>query len=337
MNTEFENHMCGICGIVLKDTNNNPNFSIGALIYQMMESQQVRAQDSAGIAIFNNGKEYCRDDDNLSFNLNYFKRSAANTNASITSNITNGYELIEEKISIGKQVNDQQSSSFSLLSSQLSKDYDENNDTISIIGYSKKMKIVKDMGLVKDLDKKYNIKSIRGTHGIGHLRIATSSRVDPSNAHPFSTTVIPDIAVVHNGEITNYSKLKSLLEIKGYPFYSSCDSEVIAVFLADQLLMHGDIQRAHTEFIRKADGPFTYIAATSNSLSLVRDKFGTRKGIIGYNRGSSGSCGSGDNRMEQEERPPFWAMATDLSALDIVGANEYVQVAPPGKPIIFAI
>jgi glutamine phosphoribosylpyrophosphate amidotransferase len=98
--------------------------------------------------------------------------------------------------------------------------------------------------------------------------------------------------------------------------------------------MHGDIQRAHTEFIRKADGPFTYIAATSNSLSLVRDKFGTRKGIVGYNRGSSGS---GDNNMGQEGSPPFWAMATDLSALDIVGANEYVQAAPPGKPIIFAI
>ena len=52
--------MCGICGIILKD-HNNPNFSIGALLYQMMESQQVRAQDSAGIAIFNNGDARCND------------------------------------------------------------------------------------------------------------------------------------------------------------------------------------------------------------------------------------------------------------------------------------
>jgi glutamine phosphoribosylpyrophosphate amidotransferase len=165
---------------------------------------------------------------------------------------------------------------------------------------------------------------MKGSHGIGHLRIATSSRVDPSNAHPFSTTVLPDIAVVHNGEITNYSKLRNLLEIKGYPFYSSCDSEVIAVFLVDQLLMHGNMQRAHAEFIQKADGPFTYIAATPHSLSLVRDKFGTRKGIIGYNRGGG-------------RNPAFWAMATDLSALDIVGANDDVKAAPPGKSIIFTI
>ena len=55
-----ESNMCGICGIILKD-HDNPNFSIGALLYQMMESQQVRAQDSAGIAIFNNGDDRYND------------------------------------------------------------------------------------------------------------------------------------------------------------------------------------------------------------------------------------------------------------------------------------
>lgn len=290
--------MCGICGIILKD--HNPNFPIGSLLYQMMESQQVRAQDSSGIAIFNDANTHCND---LSHNLNYFMRSP-----------TTGYELIEEKIPVNRPGNEQDSRV-----SRLTKD-----ERVSIIGYAKEMKLVKNMGLVRDLDKKYDIKSMKGSHGIGHLRIATSSRVDPSNAHPFSTTVMPDIAVVHNGEITNYSKLRNLLEIKGYPFYSSCDSEVIAVFLVDQLLMHGDIQRANDEFIQKADGPFTYIAATPTSLSLIRDKFGTRKGIIGYNPGEG-------------EYPAFWAIATDLSALDIVGANEHVKAASPGKSITFTI
>ena len=192
------------------------------------------------------------------------------------------------------------------------------------MGYTKEMKVIKNVGLVRDLDKKYNIRSMKGTHGIGHLRIATSSNVDPSNAHPFSTTVMPDIAVVHNGEIANYSKLRNMLEIKGYPFYSSCDSEVIAIFLVDQLLQHGDLERAHNEFIQKADGPFTYIASTNRTLSLVRDKFGTRKGIVGYNPGS-------------DAYPAFWAMATDLSALDIIGANKEVKAASPGKSLVFTI
>jgi methylamine---glutamate N-methyltransferase subunit A len=293
--------MCGICGIILKD-HNNPNFSIGALLYQMMESQQVRAQDSAGIAIFNNENSHNND---LLYNLAYLMESPIDIG---------GYDLIEKNISTTMPSNEQVQ-----LISRLSKD-----NRVSIIGCEKEMKLVKNLGLVKDLDKKYNIKSMKGSHGIGHLRIATSSKVDPSNAHPFSTTVMPDIAVVHNGEISNYSKLRNLLENKGYPFYSNCDSEVIAVFLVDQLLKHGDIQRAHNEFIQKADGPFTYIAATNHSLSLTRDKFGTRKGIVGYNPGGKGY-------------PAFWAMATDLSALDVVGANEYVKAAPPGKSIIFKI
>jgi methylamine---glutamate N-methyltransferase subunit A len=285
--------MCGICGIILKD--HNPNFSIGALLYQMMEGQQVRAQDSAGIAIFNNGN---RGNNDLLYNLTYLMKSPT------------GYELREEKRPLNEQ---------DRRASRLTKD-----DRVSIIGCSKEMKLVKDVGLVRDLDKKYDIKSMQGSHGIGHLRIATSSRVDLHNAHPFSTTVMPDIAVVHNGEITNYSKLKNSLEIQGYPFYSNCDSEVIAVFLADQLLKHGDIERAHNEFIQKADGPFTYIAATNHSLSLIRDRFGTRKGIVGYNPGGEG-------------HPAFWAMATDLSALDIVGANEDVKAASPGKSLIFTV
>lgn len=291
--------MCGICGIILKD-HRDSNFSLGALLYRMMESQQVRAQDSAGIAIFNKtNNDYLTD---LFYNLTYFAKSAGR------------YELIEEKTTLPRSFNGQDQ-----LVSKLSKD-----DIFSIIGLSKEMKLIKDVGLVRDLDKKYDIRSMKGTHGIGHLRIATSSRVDPRNAHPFSTTIMPDIAVVHNGEITNYSKLRNLLEMKGYPFYSNCDSEVISVFLVDQLLKHGDIERAHKEFIQKADGPFTYIAATNQSLSLVRDKFGTRKGIVGYNPGGDGY-------------PAFWAMATDLSALDIVGANEYVKAAPPGKSLIFKI
>jgi amidophosphoribosyltransferase len=133
---------------------------------------------------------------------------------------------------------------------------------------------------------------------------------------------MPDIAVVHNGEITNYSKLRSLLELQGYRLFTRCDSEVIAVFIADQLLRHGDLEKANYELIKKADGPFTYIVSTPDSLALVRDKFGARKGIFGYNPGSN-------------DYPSFWAMATDLSALDSVGATFSVETPEPGIPKMF--
>jgi glutamine phosphoribosylpyrophosphate amidotransferase len=270
-----------------------PNFSIGSILFQMMVSQQIRAQDSTGVAIFN--REINGD---TSYKLNYFMETL------------DGYKLEEKKTTsekLGKLLVDLKQ---------------QQEPKVVIISSAREMKLVKDVGLVRDLDSRYKITSMKGSHGIGHLRIATSSRVTPYNSHPFSTTVIPDIAVVHNGEITNYWKLRNELELQGYPFYSNCDSEVIAVFIADQILKHGNIERAHYQFIKKADGPFTYLLATDESLALVRDKFGARKGIFGYNPGG-------------DKYPPFWAMATDLSALDVVGASMCVEESQPGKPIIF--
>jgi amidophosphoribosyltransferase len=280
--------MCGICAVIME--NSNKDFPIGCLLFRMMESQQIRAQDSTGVAIFNNGsnKEF--------YKIDYFKKN-------------NGkYNPVTEKVPQER------------LDKVLYELTQDSNVVIS--SFAKEMNLVKDTGLVRDLDAKYKIRSIEGTHGIGHLRIATSSRVTPDNAHPFSTIVMPDIAVVHNGEITNYSKLRSLLELQGYRLFTRCDSEVIAVFIADQLLRHGDLEKANNEFIKKADGPFTYIVATPDSLALVRDRFGARKGIFGYNPGN-------------RNYPSFWAMATDLSALDSVGATLYVETPQPGKPKIF--
>lgn len=282
--------MCGICGVLLE---NHDDFPIGSILQKMMTSQQIRAQDSTGVAIFSH------DDDNrsrYSYRLGYFIEDRGI------------YESCEEEVpaeGLEKLLGDL-----------------KDNPHITIRSLSRDMKLVKNIGLARDLDSRYNVKSMRGSHGIGHLRIATSSRVTPYNAHPFSTTILPDIAVVHNGEITNYSKLRNALELEGYPFYTNCDSEVIAVFIADQLLKHGDIEKAHYEFVKRADGPFTYIAATPASVALVRDRFGSRKGIVGYNPGD-------------DDQPAYWAMATDLSALDLVGATDCIETPQPGKPRIF--
>ncbi|PBO85183.1 MAG: hypothetical protein COA77_05720 [Thaumarchaeota archaeon] len=281
--------MCGICGIMIDNAElRHPH--VGSLLQDMMESQQIRAQDGAGVAIFN-------------------KTNASDTFRIKSFRNNEGDYIVNETSSSQEKVDENLMNLFG-------------NDDCTFFSLENEMTIVKEVGLAKDLDKKYNIRKMVGSHGIGHLRIATSSRVTPYNTHPFSTTILPDIAIVHNGEITNYNMLRNSLELEGYNFYTHSDSEVIAVFFASRLLKHGNVERAHREFIAKADGPFTYIAATPDSLAIVRDKFGTRKGIVGYNPGT-------------EEHPPFWAMATDLSALDVIGATAKIETPHPGKPKIF--
>ncbi len=281
--------MCGICGIMIDDSELR-HTHVGSLLQDMMESQQIRAQDGAGVAIFNK------------------------------TNSNNAFRIKSFKDNEGSYVITETNSSQEKLDENLINLYDKEDCTF--FSLENEMTLIKEIGLAKDLDKKYGVRKMEGSHGIGHLRIATSSRVTPYNTHPFSTTILPDIAIVHNGEITNYDMLRDSLELEGYNFYTDSDSEVIAVFVASRILKHGDIERAHREFIAKADGPFTYIAATPDSLAIVRDKFGTRKGIVGYNPGS-------------KEHPPFWAMATDLSALDVIGATTKIETPHPGKPKIF--
>ena len=81
----------------------------------------------------------------------------------------------------------------------------------------------------------YGLDDFTGTHAIGHVRMATESDVDISGAHPYWAYPFSDVAVVHNGQLTNYFKWRRRLERSGHRFMSECDSEIIAVYLAEKM------------------------------------------------------------------------------------------------------
>ena len=85
------------------------------------------------------------------------------------------------------------------------------------------------------LEQTYDIGDVTGTHGIGHTRLSTESRVDLSHSQPFWAHGVPDLATVHNGHITNYHKLRRVYEQRGYRFFTENDSEVIGIYLRDRM------------------------------------------------------------------------------------------------------
>ena len=146
-------------------------------------------------------------------------------------------------------------------------------DNLEIDSVGSNSQVIKDTGDAKDLDKKHNISQISGSHGIGHVRLATESIVDVTHSHPFWAYPFPDITVVHNGQLTNYRSLKRLYESKGHKFQTHNDSELIAVYLADKLTNHLSLEEALNQSLVDLDGSYTYLVSTKDGLGFAKEKW----------------------------------------------------------------
>lgn len=142
-----------------------------------------------------------------------------------------------------------------------------------VFSVGRSMEIVKDLGMASDISQSYDIGRFMGSHGIGHTRMATESRVDIAHSHPFWARPFRDIAVVHNGQITNYHKLRRRLEQKGHQFATENDSEAIAVYIADKLETGEPLDEALKASIVDLDGTFAYLISTADAVGLARDQF----------------------------------------------------------------
>jgi len=136
--------------------------------------------------------------------------------------------------------------------------------------------VIKDVGTPVAMDQRHDIGAICGTHGIGHVRMATESRVDVNHAHPFWAYPFPDVSVVHNGQLTNYHKLRRMYEDQGHHFQTGNDSELIAVYLADKLAQGEGLDDALRSSLDDLDGTFTYLVATRDGLGYAKDQWSAK-------------------------------------------------------------
>lgn len=155
-------------------------------------------------------------------------------------------------------------------------------DGIKVFSIGSSMEIIKDTGPAPELDV-YDVKTFEGTHGLAHTRLATESVVDTCSSHPFWARPFADIAVVHNGQLTNHNILRKYYQRRGYHFLTENDSEVIAVYIADKLLRGKSLEAALTDSINELDGTFTYLTATKNSIGFAKDRFATKPLVIAEN------------------------------------------------------
>jgi glutamate synthase domain-containing protein 1 len=158
--------------------------------------------------------------------------------------------------------------------------YIEEIDDVEILSIGDGLELVKDLGDANTVSSEYGLASFQGSHGIGHSRMATESDVDIRSAHPYWAFPFKDLAVVHNGQLTNYWNGRRALERRGHRFASDCDSELISVYLADKIDRGFDLEAAMHQSIDDFDGVFTYVVATDSMLGLAKDRLHAKPMVL---------------------------------------------------------
>jgi glutamine phosphoribosylpyrophosphate amidotransferase len=110
--------------------------------------------------------------------------------------------------------------------------------------------------------------------------MATESDVDIANAHPYWAYPFSDVAVVHNGQLTNYHQWRRRLERTATASRRMCDSEIIAVYLADRMAAGDSLEDAMQRSLEDLDGVFTYICVSEDALGVAKDELAAKPLVL---------------------------------------------------------
>jgi len=253
--------MCGIVGYL--DKHEQSDFPLGRTVLSMLQALSCRGPDSAGLALFGGRGE-----------MRLRLSPPPNTETDALSDA-----LQQEGLTILRSYRTGVVDARVAAETDLSKVEMRIRRRLpgsEVLCLGEHMTLFKQVGSPDELEASYLISALRGTHGIGHTRMSTESRVDLSHSQPFWAHGVPDLATVHNGHITNYHKLRRRYEQEGYRFYTDNDSEVIGVYLRDRMAAGRSLEGAMRSSLEDFDGSFCYLAATKDQLGFAKDRYGLK-------------------------------------------------------------
>jgi len=272
--------MCGIAGLIHKGKSSN----VGGEMTAMLQALKHRGPDSTGYAVYGEPTE-----GNYVLRLKVAEAEDMAKGRGIHQVLADRIAEVEEIMQEhGVTVKTKENATEYALRYLISHEGDttalaehiEETDGVEILSLGNGLELIKDLGDASDVAGLYGLDEFNGTHGIGHTRMATESDVDIRSAHPYWAFPYNDVSVVHNGQITNYWIMRRQMERKGHRFMSNCDSELLAVYTANNLANGVTLEQSLRNSIEEIDGVFTYLVATKDQLGMAKDTMAAKPLVL---------------------------------------------------------
>jgi glutamate synthase domain-containing protein 1 len=286
--------MCGIAGRIC-----SPPGKVGHDLVELMQAQRHRGSDSTGFGLYGPRRDrgyvvraVAADRSHLSGLLDQFLAACRQHGSDFVEDPT-WDSLTQRHVSVRIVVDDPASSIEEWLADA------DHIPGIEIQSVGRALEIIKDLGDAYAVADKHGVRDFIGTHGLANARMATESLVSPTASHPFWARPYPDIAIVHNGQLTNYYLLTERLQRKGYDFKTQNDSEVIAIWLSDQMA-GGHSLTDSLELSKTAlDGCFTYMLSTIDMIGFAKDRFAIKPLVVVEEEGGSVAIGTEEQAIRK--------------------------------------
>jgi glutamate synthase domain-containing protein 1 len=286
--------MCGIVGLFCKNPELEPR--LGAYLSAMLVQMDERGPDSAGVAIYRDPAP-----DGSSKLTLYSADSAIDWDA------------------FGGEVLDVRARHAVLL---LEGDADDAeaavraaNPGVRVMSAGRVIEIYKEVGRPRAFAEEFRLAEFHGTHGLGHTRMATESRVTTEGSHPFSTG--HDLCLVHNGSLSNHNRLRRELRREGIEFQTENDTEVAAGYLTWRLREGDSLETALESCLEALDGFYTFLVGTADGFAVLRDPIACKPAVLA-------------------ETDDWVAMASEYRAIAVLPGAADARIWEPEPRIVYA-
>jgi amidophosphoribosyltransferase len=286
--------MCGIVGLFCKNPELEPR--LGEYLSAMLVQMDERGPDSAGVAIYRDPAPdgwskltlYSADPD---MRWDTIKGDLLDVRAKHAVFLVEG-DADEAEASIREQ-----------------------HPGVRVMSAGRVIEIYKEVGRPRAFAEAFRLGDFQGTHGLGHTRMATESRVTTEGSHPFSTG--HDLCLVHNGSLSNHNRLREELRREGIEFQTENDTEVAAGYLTWRLREGDTLEEALESCLGALDGFYTFLVGTADGFAVLRDPIACKPAVLA-------------------ETDDWVAMASEFRAIAVLPGASDARIWEPEPRVVYA-